>query len=505
MQKNRLVMILVVLVILVVGGFTFIATNDSAINAASANESLAVNESSGGGLGFFNFGQKPRKLVEVDADGATETLDNIARDSADIKSRFRGVEENAAASARRFEQTDALIKQLTAQNKLLEAQIKSQSETITEMQLEPKGFDIDTIRQGIMSDLKNELEVFSPKSASGIVIQNEEPMMDEGTTRIRSINTLLDKRGQFDPVGANTLRNQKSPPNLNARADLGNEVSNGRRNKLKRSPYATSNHAANRSHSDSSDSNTSHGNNQQTVIDPRYTIFADSILNDAITLTALNGRVPKDGDINDPSPFKVIIGSDNLAANGFSIPNLKGMLMSGIVYGDKMLSCVRTKIKRATYIFEDGRGITFPRNASSNSNAILGYLTDAYGNPCIKGQYFTNEPEQLKKSFLAGLATGAANAYAAAQTSTRTNADGSSTLNVSGDKLKYLAGVGLAGGTNNVVERLEKERFDSWDSVVVPSGIRVAVHLEQTLELDQTSIQRRVVYVGTNNSQSFTD
>ena len=108
MQKNRLVMILVVLVIFVVGGFTLIATNDQGINDASANESLAVNESSSGGLGFFNFGQKQRKQVEIDADGANETLDNIARDSADIKSRFRGVEENAAASERRFEQTDAL-------------------------------------------------------------------------------------------------------------------------------------------------------------------------------------------------------------------------------------------------------------------------------------------------------------------------------------------------------------------------------------------------------------
>ena len=506
MQKNRLVMILVALVIVVVGGFTLIATNNQGINDAAANESLAATESSSGGLGFFNFGQQQRKPVDVDADGATETLDNIARDSADIKSRFRGVEENAAASVRRFEQTDALIQQLSAQNKLLENQIKSQSETITQMQLEPKGFDIDTIRHGIISDLKNELEVFSPKPSSGIVIQNEAgPVIDEGTTRIRSINVPLDKRGQFDPNAANALSKQTSPPDLNARANLGSDASNNTDSKLKRSQYATGNNTANNRHSNDSHSNNTNGNNQQIVIDPRYTIFADSILNDALTLTALNGRVPKDGDINDPSPFKVIIGRDNLAANGFSIPNLQGMMMSGIVYGDKMLSCVRTKIKRATYIFEDGRGITFPKNAGSNSNTILGYLTDPYGNPCIKGQYFTNEPQQLKKSFLAGLATGAANAYAAAQTSTTTNSDGSSTLNVSGGKLKYLAGVGLASGTKNVVEHIEKQAFESWDSVVVPSGIRVAVHLEQTLELDQTSIQRRVVYVGTDNSQSFTD
>ena len=478
MQKNRLVMILVGLVILIVGGFSFLAANDQNLDQAST-----------GNVTFFDFGKKKNNPVDVDADGATETLDNIARDSADIKSRFRGVEESAAAAERRFIQTDALIKQLTQQNKLLETQLKTQSDTISQMRIEPKGFDVDTIRNGILSDIKTELEVFSTKPSTGIVIQNEKSVIDEGTTRIRSINAPLDQRGEIAPSvtsRANRLTSRTSPPNLNARADLGDGTNNGTSNR------SVSNATNRRSRS-----------NQDVVIDPRYTIFADSILNDALTLTVLNGRVPKQGDLNDPSPFKVIIGTDNLAANGFHLPNLKGMIMSGIVYGDKMLSCVRTKIKRATYIFEDGRGITFPK--SSGSNAVLGYLTDPYGNPCIKGQYFTNEPQQLKKSFLAGIATGAANAFASTQTSTRTDASGNSTLNITGDKLKYLAGVGLATGTNNVVQRLEKESFDSWDSVVVPSGMRVAVHLEQTLELDQTSLQRRVVYVGTNNSQSFTD
>ena len=337
------------------------------------------------------------------------------------------------------------------------------------MQLEPKGFDIDTIRSGLLTDIKTELESFVPKAEEPISIEPEEPVIDEGTTRIRSLNLPLDKLGN---LSTNYLSQVKASPTSAA--------------------------------SPAKNSFTDKPSKPEIVIDPRYTIFADSILNDAITLTALNGRVPKDGDLNDPSPFKVIIGNENLSANGFKIPNLKGMMMSGIVYGDKVLQCVRTKIYRATYIFEDGRGITFP-TGSSGKDVVLGYLTDPYGNPCIKGTFYTDKGKRLRQSFLTGLATGAAGAYAASETSETTDSDGDTTLSVTGDKLKYLAGIGISKGTEKVVEQLEKDEFDIWETVVVSSGVRVAVHLDQTLALDQTSLQRKVVYVGTNSSKSYTD
>jgi hypothetical protein len=41
-------------------------------------------------------------------------------------------------------------------------------------------------------------------------------------------------------------------------------------------------------------------------------------------MTTLIGRVPIDGTVNDPYPFKVLIGPDNLTANGIDIPDMAG-------------------------------------------------------------------------------------------------------------------------------------------------------------------------------------
>ncbi|HRY88401.1 MAG TPA: TIGR03752 family integrating conjugative element protein, partial [Rubrivivax sp.] len=51
-----------------------------------------------------------------------------------------------------------------------------------------------------------------------------------------------------------------------------------------------------------------------------YTVPSNSTLMGSIAMTALIGRVPIDGTVNDPYPFKVLIGPDNLTANGIDIP-----------------------------------------------------------------------------------------------------------------------------------------------------------------------------------------
>ncbi len=53
---------------------------------------------------------------------------------------------------------------------------------------------------------------------------------------------------------------------------------------------------------------------------PVYTVPSNSTLMGSIAMTALIGRVPIDGTVNDPYPFKVLIGPDNLTANGIDIP-----------------------------------------------------------------------------------------------------------------------------------------------------------------------------------------
>jgi len=176
------------------------------------------------------------------------------------------------------------------------------------------------------------------------------------------------------------------------------------------------------------------------------------VLVDSVTITALIGRIPKGGNIGDPAPFKVAIGKENLAANGFAIPGLDGMIMSGVVYGDSVRSCVITKIRRATYIFEDGRILTLPRSkvprtggagtktASVTSGQTIGYLTDPYGDPCIKGRLYSNGNSQLRKSILANMASGAANAYAQTQVTTLTEGASSIASAVTGNDRKYVTG-----------------------------------------------------------------
>src|SRR3546814_14472641 len=70
--------------------------------------------------------------------------------------------------------------------------------------------------------------------------------------------------------------------------------------------------------------------------------------------TALIGGVPIDGTVNDPYPFKVLIGLDNLTANGIDIPDVAGAVVSGTASGDWTLSCVRGQIRSVTFVFQDG-------------------------------------------------------------------------------------------------------------------------------------------------------
>lgn len=45
-------------------------------------------------------------------------------------------------------------------------------------------------------------------------------------------------------------------------------------------------------------------------------------------MTALIGRVPLNGTVSDPYPFKLLIGEDNLTANGIELPDVAGAVVS---------------------------------------------------------------------------------------------------------------------------------------------------------------------------------
>ena len=59
---------------------------------------------------------------------------------------------------------------------------------------------------------------------------------------------------------------------------------------------------------------------------PYYTVPRNATLIGSTGMTALIGRIPVKGRVEDPIPFKLIVGKDNLAANGLTIPHVAGMI-----------------------------------------------------------------------------------------------------------------------------------------------------------------------------------
>jgi len=222
---------------------------------------------------------------------------------------------------------------------------------------------------------------------------------------------------------------------------------------------------------------------------PVYTIPANSTLLDSTAFTALVGRVPVGGQVQDPMPFKVLVGADNLAANGHRIPGLRGIVMSGYAVGDWTLSCVRGYLTSALFVFEDGHVVVFggkKRSQNKNKNdRRIGWISDRFGVPCVAGKRVTNAPAFLAQRIGVMGLKAAAEAAAAAQTTTWSSpVQGTSGTTVDGDKSTYVLGKTLSGAAGEVGNWLEERQANSFDAIFAPAGTRVAVHIETTLPID---------------------
>ena len=80
-----------------------------------------------------------------------------------------------------------------------------------------------------------------------------------------------------------------------------------------------------------------------------YTIPINGTLIGSVSMTAMLGRIPINGQVIDPYPFKVMVGEENLSSNGIHIPGVTGIKMSGIAKGDWTLSCVSGEITSMTF------------------------------------------------------------------------------------------------------------------------------------------------------------
>ena len=233
-----------------------------------------------------------------------------------------------------------------------------------------------------------------------------------------------------------------------------------------------------------------------------YTVPTNATLMGSISMTALIGRVPVDGTVSDPYPFKVLIGRDNLTANGIDIPDVAGAVVSGTASGDWTLSCVRGQIRSVTFVFEDGTIRTIPKdderggnrqsNSGNNTQDGLGWISDPYGIPCVSGQRRSNAQQYLGSQALI--------TAAGARVASLIDSDSGQVSYMSSDGSIGTVGIGaneamgriLAGGVQDMSAWVNKLYGQAFAAVYVKPGAKVAVHLEEPLTIDYDPKGRRV-------------
>ena len=239
------------------------------------------------------------------------------------------------------------------------------------------------------------------------------------------------------------------------------------------------------------------GQPDAALLEPVYTVPANATLMGSLGMTALIGRVPVNGTVSDPYPFKVIIGKDNLTANHIEIPEVHSAIVSGTATGDWTLSCVRGAITSMTFVFEDGTVRTIPQPATGNlsrtqsSDDVLGYISDPYGIPCVSGIRRSNAKEYLGSRALI-TAAGAAVASSLIDESTGVatiNTDGSVSTAISGNQ---AAASVLTNGISDISDWVNRLYGEAFAAVYVQPGVQVAVHIDQPLEIDYDQAGRKV-------------
>ena len=231
-----------------------------------------------------------------------------------------------------------------------------------------------------------------------------------------------------------------------------------------------------------------------TNVRPVITVPANATLIGSTALTALIGRVPLEGHVRDPMPFKVMTGVENLAANGLKIDNIQGMVWSGYAVGDWTLSCVSGHLDSVTFLFEDG---TIVHSATEGSGRTatrdtLGWISDEHGVPCLPGTRKSNAPVFLTQQIALDAARAASDAAAAAETTQTLDALGTLRSNVTGEITKYMLGKSLAGGAQASAQWLAERANQEFDAIYVAAGKSVAIHVEREIRIDYDTGGRKL-------------
>lgn len=242
--------------------------------------------------------------------------------------------------------------------------------------------------------------------------------------------------------------------------------------------------------------------------EPVYTLPENSTLVGSRAMTALLGRVPINGTVTDPYPFKVLIGKDNLTANGIELPDVEGAIVSGTASGDWTLSCVRGQVTSVTFVFSDGTVRTLPKPEAVNSGGQnnnsqakqdtgtgggIGWISDENGIPCIGGERKSNASTYLPTIFGLSAAGAAGDALSQGQYTTQNNVNGISST-MTGDAGQAALGKAISGGMSETTDWIKQRYGMTFDAIYVPPGARLAVHITRQLAIDYEDKGRRVRY-----------
>ncbi|HBL8870211.1 TPA: TIGR03752 family integrating conjugative element protein [Enterobacter hormaechei] len=227
------------------------------------------------------------------------------------------------------------------------------------------------------------------------------------------------------------------------------------------------------------------------------------------TLRTLIGRLPINGTVTDPYPFKVLIGKDNLTANGIELPDVEGAIVSGTASGDWTLSCVRGQVNSVTFVFSDGTVRTLPRPDTSNNaggqnnnaqakqdtgtSGGIGWISDENGIPCIGGERKSNASTYLPTIFGLSAAGAAGEAMSQGQYTTQNNVNGISAT-MTGDAGQAALGKAISGGMSETTDWIKQRYGMTFDAIYVPPGARLAVHITRQLAIDYEDKGRKVRY-----------
>ncbi|MCD1416983.1 TIGR03752 family integrating conjugative element protein [Vibrio parahaemolyticus] len=224
---------------------------------------------------------------------------------------------------------------------------------------------------------------------------------------------------------------------------------------------------------------------------PVYTLHRGAMLANAVSMTALMGRIPLNGQLTDPYPFSMIVGRENLLANGFTLPDVQGAIVTGTASGDWSLSCVRGVVESMDFIRADGSILSYPETEETIDSGFdgsevktkgLGFLADPNGNPCLTGERISNAPEYLATQGLLNASTAAANAAAIAQQTV--SVDGSTTTSsMTGNAAKNAAAESAAAFTSTVSDFIQARMGSSFDIIYTPPGTAASIHLRQPITL----------------------